>query len=52
MSINNFGEFMEFNHPPPPDAGGSPAEFSRPAVVGQRENSLGVTLVNGDLDLG
>jgi hypothetical protein len=34
------------------DAGGSPAEFGRPAVVGRWENGLGVTSVDGDLDLG
>jgi hypothetical protein len=32
--------------PPPPDVGGSPA------VVGRRENGLGVTPVDGDPDLG
>jgi hypothetical protein len=37
---------------PPPDAGGSPVEFDQPAVVGRRENGLGVTPVDGDLDLG
>jgi hypothetical protein len=39
-------------NPPPPHAGGSPAEFGRPAVVGRWENGLGVTPVDGDLDLG
>jgi hypothetical protein len=38
--------------PPPPDVGGSPAEFGLPTVVGRWENGLGVTPVDGDLDLG
>jgi hypothetical protein len=46
------GETGEGNPPPPPDAGGSPAEFGRSAVVGRREIGLGVTSVDGDLDLG
>jgi hypothetical protein len=36
----------------PFDAGGSPAEFGRPAAVGRQGNDLGVTPVKGDPDLG
>jgi hypothetical protein len=35
----------------PPDAGVSPVKFSRPAVVGQRGNSLGVAPGDGGSDL-
>jgi hypothetical protein len=36
----------------PSDASGSPAKFDRPAAVGQRGSSQGVTPFDGDPDLG
>jgi hypothetical protein len=45
------GENRGGKSPPPPDAGGSPAKFVRPAVVGRRGNGLRVAPGDGGSDL-
>jgi hypothetical protein len=45
------GKTGEEKSPPPPDAGGSPAKFGRPAIIGRWGNGLRVAPGDGGSDL-